>query len=209
MHVWRDRIERWLTPLAVRSPLSPNAITVIAFVIMVAAAAMLMLARHDPRRFLLALPLVAIGGLCDALDGAVARAQNRTSRFGDFLDHFLDRAADLSLVAGWTLGTLARPPLMAATLILVLLNGYIGTQLEATFRERSYGGTGRAEFVLAMIAFPLFAYTLARLGMADREYGSFRIVEWMTVGMAAFALLGILQRLGEARKRSSETKAGF
>ena len=39
-------------------------------------------------------------GLCDLLDGPVARRQNRVSLFGGFLDSILDRYADLILFLG-------------------------------------------------------------------------------------------------------------
>ena len=39
-------------------------------------------------------------GLCDLLDGPVARRQNRVSIFGGFLDSILDRYADLILFLG-------------------------------------------------------------------------------------------------------------
>lgn len=41
-----------------------------------------------------------LAGLCDLLDGRVARAQNRVSIFGGFLDSILDRYADLILFLG-------------------------------------------------------------------------------------------------------------
>src|SRR5688500_2653590 len=83
MNVWRDRFQRWFGPLARRSPLSPNAITLLALAINVCGAVLLY-----RRQFLLAILLIAVGGLADLLDGLVARVQEKTSRFGDFLDHF-------------------------------------------------------------------------------------------------------------------------
>ena len=41
-----------------------------------------------------------LAGLCDLLDGPVARLQNRVSLFGAFLDSILDRYADLMLFLG-------------------------------------------------------------------------------------------------------------
>ncbi len=44
--------------------------------------------------------MVILAGLCDLLDGPVARLQNRVSLFGEFLDSILDRYADLMLFLG-------------------------------------------------------------------------------------------------------------
>jgi CDP-diacylglycerol--glycerol-3-phosphate 3-phosphatidyltransferase len=44
--------------------------------------------------------MMVLAGLCDLLDGPVARRQNRVSLFGGFLDSILDRYADLILFLG-------------------------------------------------------------------------------------------------------------
>jgi CDP-diacylglycerol--glycerol-3-phosphate 3-phosphatidyltransferase len=44
--------------------------------------------------------MMILAGLCDLLDGPVARRQNRVSLFGGFLDSILDRYADLILFLG-------------------------------------------------------------------------------------------------------------
>jgi CDP-diacylglycerol--glycerol-3-phosphate 3-phosphatidyltransferase len=44
--------------------------------------------------------MMILAGICDLLDGPVARRQNRVSLFGGFLDSILDRYADLILFLG-------------------------------------------------------------------------------------------------------------
>jgi CDP-diacylglycerol--glycerol-3-phosphate 3-phosphatidyltransferase len=51
-------------------------------------------------RFKAAGGMMVLAGLCDLLDGPVARRQNRVSLFGGFLDSILDRYADLILFLG-------------------------------------------------------------------------------------------------------------
>lgn len=51
-------------------------------------------------RFAAAGGMIILAGLCDLLDGPVARLQNRVSLFGGFLDSILDRYADLMLFLG-------------------------------------------------------------------------------------------------------------
>jgi len=51
-------------------------------------------------RFATAGGFMILAGLCDLLDGPVARRQNRVSMFGGFLDSILDRYADLILFLG-------------------------------------------------------------------------------------------------------------
>ncbi|HUJ32892.1 MAG TPA: CDP-alcohol phosphatidyltransferase family protein [Candidatus Acidoferrum sp.] len=51
-------------------------------------------------RFAAAGGLMILAGLCDLLDGPVARRQNRVSKFGGFLESVLDRYSDLMLFLG-------------------------------------------------------------------------------------------------------------
>jgi len=51
-------------------------------------------------QFRVAAVLAAISGVCDILDGQVARLGGRTTRFGAFLDSTLDRVAEAALFVG-------------------------------------------------------------------------------------------------------------
>lgn len=195
MHVWRDRLHRWFAPLARRCPISPNAVTLIALALNVAGAALLY-----RRMFLVAIVFITIGGLADAFDGIVARVQEKTSRYGDFLDHFADRVSDTLLVAGWLLGNLVRIELVTAGIIVVMLNGYVGTQIEATWRERSYEGVGRGEFVLGLIVYPIASHLFISNGFESGLHAGLTIAEWMTVALLALAAFGIVQRLALAAR---------
>jgi phosphatidylglycerophosphate synthase len=203
MHVWRDRLQRWLSPVARRCPLSPNAVTLLALGLSLAAAACFRGGSRRPVLFLIGMTVVVVAGLADAFDGIVARVQQRETRFGDFLDHFADRVADLSLAAGWLLGNAVRGDLAVAALIAIMLNGYIGTQIEATWHSRDYGSVGRGEFVLALIVFPIVSYIVWSNGWPDVRAGSLTIPEWMALALVLFAVLGIVQRLSLASRMES------
>lgn len=193
MNVWRERLHRWFAPLARRCPLSPNTISVLALLLNVVAAWLMY-----ERRFIAALGFIIVGGLADAFDGIVARVQEKTSRYGDFLDHFCDRVSDLLLVIGWLLGNGVRVEIAMAVVLAVMLNGYIGTQIEATWRERNYDAVGRGEFVLALIIFPVVSFILADNGWSSLAPGGLPIAAWMSLLLLAFAILGIVQRLALA-----------
>jgi len=195
MHVWRARLQRWFAPLALRCPLSPNAISLCALLLNLIAAALLY-----SHYFLVAIWVIAVAGLADAFDGIVARVQSKETRYGDFLDHFADRVSDLFLVAGWLIGSGVRIELTMVATIAVMLNGYIGTQVEATWGERNYDTVGRGEFVLALIVFPIVSHILLVNGWNATQYARLTIAEWMTLLLLAFAILGIVQRFALARR---------
>ena len=177
------------------TPLSPNAISVLALLLNVAAAVLLF-----ERFFLAAIGLIAIGGLADALDGIAARVRGLESRYGDFLDHCLDRVSDTFVAAGWLMGSEVRPLLTVLAIIAVMMNGYVGTQIEATFSERNYDSVGRGEFVLALIVFPIVSSILFHNGWDRWTLASLTIAEWLTLLLLLFALLGIVQRFALARR---------
>ena len=195
MHPWRDRLDRWLSPIARRTPFSPNTISIAALLLNVVAAACLF-----ERWFLIAIVFIAMGGLADALDGIVARVHGTESRFGDLLDHCLDRVSDALIAAGWLMGNSVRQPIAIAAIIAIMMNGYIGTQIEATYRERNYDSVGRGEFVLALIVFPIVSSILFRNGWDTWRFTALTIAEWLALLLIVFATLGIAQRFALARR---------
>jgi archaetidylinositol phosphate synthase len=195
MNVWRDRLHRWFAPLARRTPLSPNAVTVIALLINLAAAAALVRAAQRPVLFLVAIALLTVGGLADAFDGIIARVKGLESRFGDFLDHCADRLSDICLVSGWCIGSGVDPLVTIAAIVAVAMNGYTGTQLEATWHEREYQTIGRGEFVLALVVYPLVSFILADNGWSGITIGPFTIPDLLALLMIVFAAAGIVQRV--------------
>lgn len=199
MHVWRDRLFRWFAPMARACPLSPNAVTLLALLLNVIAAVLLY-----RRTWIVAVAFLIVGGLADAFDGIVARVQDKASRYGDFLDHFADRVSDTLLVTGWLLGNHVRLELTIACIIGVLLNGYIGTQIEATWHERRYDAIGRGEFVLALVVYPIVSYILFDNRWQSLTYAGLTIAEWMSALLLAAAVLGIAQRFALARRLERE-----
>lgn len=203
MHVWRDRLFRWFAPLARRCPLSPNAVTLLALALNVVAAWLLY-----QRQFLVAIVFLSIGGLADAFDGIVARVQEKTSTYGDFLDHFADRVSDVLLITGWLLGNGVRQEITIAIIIGVLLNGYIGTQIEASWHERNYDSVGRGEFVLALVVYPIVSHILQQNGWDRLMRGGLSIAEWMSLLLLTFAILGIVQRFVLAARLQKNERRG-
>ena len=102
--------------------------------------------------------------------------------------------SDTAVAAGWMIGTGVDQVLILAGVFVVMLNGYVGTQLEATWHERTYEGVGRGEFVLALIVYPIISYILAANGWLELRYGPLSIPGWLTVALIASAALAIVQR---------------
>ena len=91
----RARVRDLALPIALgfgRLGLTPNALTVMGFGISVAAAA-----AAGFGAWIAAGLLVIFGGVFDLFDGALARAMDRVSRLGAFLDSVFDRAGEAAL----------------------------------------------------------------------------------------------------------------
>ncbi len=103
-------VERWINrPLAsllvrlvFRSPVTPNQLTVVAFILGLASAALF--AVGSAASAMGAAVLCEIALVFDCADGMLARARNTCSRFGSFLDLFLDRISDFAVMLGVAVG---------------------------------------------------------------------------------------------------------
>jgi CDP-diacylglycerol--glycerol-3-phosphate 3-phosphatidyltransferase len=94
----KDLGRRALAPVAerlARLHVSPNQITLAGLVAMAGSGVLLALGSFRGAGLAL-----LVGGLCDMLDGAVARSSGVSSKFGAFFDSTSDRLAELLFFAG-------------------------------------------------------------------------------------------------------------
>ncbi|RXE57320.1 CDP-diacylglycerol--glycerol-3-phosphate 3-phosphatidyltransferase [Methanoculleus taiwanensis] len=96
--------------------------------------------------------MVGLNALFDALDGALARDLGIASLRGDFLDHVIDRYADIFIITGIFAGGAASWQIGVFALTGVLMASYLGTQAQAVGVGRYYGGIlGRADRLVLII----------------------------------------------------------
>jgi len=104
----------------------------------------------------LGVAMVIFNAVFDALDGALARDMGIAGVRGDFLDHVIDRYADIFIITGIFAGGAAPWPIGVFALTGVLMSSYLGTQAQAgRGRRRVLRGrpSGRADrLVLIIIA---------------------------------------------------------
>ena len=87
-----------------------------------------------------------------------------------------------------------------AGIIMTMLNGYIGTQIEATYGVRSYESVGRGEFVLAIIVLPIISYILFTNGWSAVHVAGLTISEWLAALLLVAAVFGVVQRVRVAAR---------
>jgi archaetidylinositol phosphate synthase len=188
---YRGLADRMLGPFvsgAKRLGVSPDGVSVVAFVAAAAAAVVFYLAGSDPVLYLAGAVLVFVNGWLDLVDGALARELDVSSSAGDLLDHVLDRYADIVLLVGLAAG-IGRYDIGLAAVTGVLMTSYLGTQAQAVGLDRVYGGlVGRADR-LALIGITggvAAFYTEAVVGLT--------IVGGLLVALALVGHLTALQR---------------
>jgi archaetidylinositol phosphate synthase len=168
----RPHAGRILRPIArgcIRAGLTPDSFSVMAFLASVAAG-FAFFSGEVPA----ATALVAVNALFDSLDGAIAREMRLSSTRGDFLDHVLDRYADIFIITGIFAGGAAPWFIGVFGLTGVLMSSYLGTQAQAVGIGRYYGGTlGRADRLVLIV--------LAGL-----------LTLWMPAGFSGVSFLGWL-----------------
>jgi CDP-diacylglycerol--glycerol-3-phosphate 3-phosphatidyltransferase len=136
--------------------------------------------------------VMLLGGLFDALDGAVARESNRMSAFGAFLDSTLDRLSEAAIFVGiiFFYSAAARPYealLAGIAMTFSLLTSYARARAEGLGIECKVGLLERAGRIAILSVFT--------------------IVGLLTVGLylvAAGALITTAQRILHVRRATRE-----
>ncbi len=154
-----ERLRKWthwlVNPVAVaigRTGISPNALTITGFLMTLGIAYVL-----SRGWFFWGGLLIVFAGLFDALDGAVARASNRVSRFGAFLDSTLDRFSEAVIYFGLLLyymrhGTTLITILVYAAIIGSLMVSYARARAEGIGVELKEGLLTRFERFVVLVA---------------------------------------------------------
>lgn len=187
-----DRILQPFVGWAARAGLTPNVVSIVAFVLAAAAGGAYVLAGSEQLWYLVGAVLVALNGALDLIDGALARRLGTDSAAGDLLDHVLDRYADILLVVGLAIG-IERAIVGLVAVTGVLMTSYLGTQAQAVGLDRVYGGLlGRADR-LALIGIVTAVAAFVRVSVVD-----IGLVGGLLVVLAVVGHLTAFQRLFHA-----------
>ena len=136
---------------------NPAILTWLALPIGIAASGLVFYApKSDVGALMLLGSAVMIGFsmILDGLDGQLARQTGQVSRWGDYLDHTLDRLLD----AMWVIAIASSPawvndPVLGwAAAWFTILGSYMGTQAQAVSGGRNYRGFSRADRTILTIA---------------------------------------------------------
>lgn len=208
---FRATADRALAPFvsgAAAVGLTPDGVSVLAFLLAVAAAVTYLFAGGattvgpivvdgPPMFYLVGALLVFFNGWFDLLDGALARELGTASAAGDLLDHVLDRYADIVIVAGLA-GGVGQYAVGLAAVTGVLMTSYLGTQAQAVGLDRVYGGLiGRADRLA------LVGLVTAVAAFVPGPVAGLTLVGWLLVFFAVVGHVTALQRFYHAMRALS------
>ena len=98
-----------------------------------------------------------VAGLCDMLDGAIARVTKKSSSRGAFIDSTFDRVTEIIIFCGLLIGQYAEPLLVFFAITLSMLVSYARTRAEAINVDlRGVGIAERSERILILCLFSFF-----------------------------------------------------
>jgi len=129
--------------------------------------------------------MVLVSGFLDIVDGSVARATDKISKRGAFLDSNLDRIGEVAIYLGILVGNYASPALVLLAVTLSLLVSY--ARAKADSLQVSLAGVGigeRSERLLVIVIASLLG-----------------LVSWGVIVVVALAAITFVERV--ARVTSS------
>jgi CDP-diacylglycerol--glycerol-3-phosphate 3-phosphatidyltransferase len=118
----------------VKTPITPNMLTLFGFVLNVGVAALLV-----EGHLVAGGVMMIVAGLFDMLDGALAKITGRTSAFGAFLDSVVDRYSEAVILLGLLLYYYRQPGGERMTEVVLIYATLFGSLMISYARARAEG----------------------------------------------------------------------
>lgn len=159
LKAWFQELVEEVASLIHRLGFKPNTISILNLVLGISSGIAYWIAGSLPtdpstyRAYLtLAVLLLLFSGLCDALDGALARIFGEVTVFGGFLDSIIDRYVDSAVLLGIMIGGLCDPTWGVLALVGSLLTSYARARAESDgVKMESVGFIERAERIAILL----------------------------------------------------------
>lgn len=169
----RGRWERVIRPLVARmGGVEPCTLTWLTLPLALWACYLITTAGRDQEgafRLVGGTLLVLLASVLDAMDGNIARTHGKTTRYGDYLDHTIDRVVDIALLLaiGHNAAWVPNAVWGWAAALATLFGSYMGTQAQSVGLGRNYGGFGRADRLAVILLAMILAAIQASTGWSD------------------------------------------
>jgi phosphatidylglycerophosphate synthase len=178
----KGKLSKFLLPFTrflQKTHLSPNGVTVLGFLITLLIIPSIIFFGN----YTIATVIILVAGFFDALDGAYARATNRVTELGGFVDSVLDRYSDAIIMVTIIFAGLCNVVWGVIALVGFLLVSYSRARAEAY---------GIKHFLVGFAERPLRLVLIA-LGLLLQNWFPM-VVNYMVIALAVMTHLTVLQR---------------
>jgi len=205
------RVRIILDPLAgliLRMGFSPDALTLAGLILSIISG--LNIARGN---FTTAAILLLISGLCDMLDGTMARLGQRASRRGAFLDSTFDRLSEIALYTGLFYFYRDRSVILQLMVILTLtgslMTSYARARAEGLQVECKVGLLERPErLILLILGLFLAPWRIKGFGILELLVGFLAIFTYITTFQRILHVVGKTGPRFESAESQTEEEIG-
>ncbi len=191
----KPRFQKTLLPISnffIKNKISPTTINVLALIISLTGA--IALAFSEKYIFLLLyIPVMAvIRTALNALDGMVARQMNaKNKEYGEVLNEFFDRVSDVLIFGSFILISVVVVEFLFISIILVLLNSYLGIVSKAAGGKRIYSGLiGKADRMFLISLFCVLTFIT----------NDFNFMNYFVLVLIIGTLISLFQRFNKIKK---------
>ncbi len=183
--------------LFVKLKLSPNFFTTLGFLITTSATVVLFINTKYIHWFGL---LVLLGGICDVIDGKLARTSGRSTKFGALYDSSLDRYSEVIMFFGLAAFYVRHDSYLLSVMTFIALGGsmmvsYIRARAEGLGFTAKVGWMQRAERVVIIGFAALLNVNLFKITMFHVHNYNVTLLDIAVWVVAIFANITALQRL--------------
>ena len=184
----KPTVTRLITPvasMALRLGITPNAVTWIGAVGVVAAA----LYFYPKGEFFIGTLIICVMALSDLFDGTMARiSKNGSSKWGGFLDSTIDRITDSAILVGVSIYLINKDDVLAVVVMVTLVTGILVPYIRAKAECFGIGCSGGiAERTERLI-----------ISLASIGFSGLGVPYVLAIGMWLLAVLGtytVIQRM--------------
>ncbi len=201
---------RPIVSLSSRLNMHPNTYTVWGLILTSAGTVILI---WDPAKIHWTGLLILLGGVCDILDGQLARTSNKVSRFGALLDSSIDRYSEVIMFFGIAAFYVGGNHYLLSVVTFVALGGstmvsYVRARAEGLGFDAKVGFMQRPERVViiglgALLHYPVFSLTI--FYVENFPVTLLEIAIWIVAIMANFTAI---QRILYTKKQDNNINTG-
>ncbi|MCK4327302.1 MAG: CDP-alcohol phosphatidyltransferase family protein [Candidatus Diapherotrites archaeon] len=175
--------------LLAKTGITPNQFTMLSIPVVLAAAYFIYI-----RDWPMALVLVVVSIIWDNFDGAIARATNRVTKFGSYLDYMIDKVVELTIYTAFALAGYPAESIIAASLNMLNSVAKPAVAIRIPMGNEDWPAIGeRSERMLLLMIGMAAAIFYPQIA----GYETISVAIWL---VALLCLIGTAQRMLFARK---------